>query len=84
MHPYPTESAYIEPKSGGVQAPACDALAGGVDGERAADAAGQRRPRFDRRRIGPGRCCSPRLIQGPTLVHFSAQRKRFVWDRVCI
>jgi len=22
--------------------------------------------------------------QGPTLLHFSAQRKRFLWDRLCI
>jgi len=29
-------------------------------------------------------CCSMASWQGRTLVHYSAQRKRFLWDRGCI
>ena len=32
--------------------------------------------------VGPWRGCLTR-VQGLTLVHFSAQRKRFLWDRGC-
>jgi hypothetical protein len=29
------------------------------------------------------RCSTSTVSQGLTLVHFSAQRKRFLWDRGC-
>ena len=38
-------------------------------------------------RLAPSRCPPPptlRCWQGPTLVHFSAQLKRSLWDRKCI
>jgi len=40
--------------------------------------------------VGPMRSAKPQsrataaAVQGLTFVHFSAQRKRFLWDRECI
>ena len=74
MHPtYPIKCAYIEPRSGRVLAPASDAAALCAASAAAAICA-----------TDAAASSAAASRQGLTLVHFSPQRKRFLWDRGCI
>jgi len=77
-HPaYPTKSAYVELKSGRVQAPASSSMDRRMYSARA--------KRSHSVSVGSSRSCRIRngsrvSNQGLTLVHFSAQLKRLLWD----